>query len=526
LQNNQRFDEEWSDDRATPGETSSTATRENNGAGTTTINEYKLFVGGLCYATGHESLRKYFGRFGEVSKAQVMYNRTTKASRGFGFVLFSDADAVEKVLTEGTVHVVDGSDVEVKRCRRENFKSRHMQASRPYDSAHSTEGYSAAHKPGDVMAYSKADSAGDCINRYKVFVGGLSYVTGNEVLRQYFSKFGEVVSAEVMYNRSTRASRGFGFILFKYPESVDQVLEQGNLHVVHGNHVEVKRCRRSPTEISNIRRFGKYSRAASQHAGGMVVGDHGQNHPMQAHHARQMHHHPPDQQQQQYAPQMRYPVYGNQQQPFHNPLGSQQHPDGSVGPVPPSAVSAQFYPPSDTSPWESSAQNAAASYGYNDAYNMQQGGPPTPPIQLNSTFGSLSLSSSRPAHHNQLPQPFLPPSVAAALAVVEDNGENAAASSKKPNDGISGILATLDLSKYAEIFEKEEVSDLKTLSMLSDEDLKVMGVPKGPRVKILEYVSRIGGDSESAPLSWLDGYFPGMPGMSQSFQKSSMDDAK
>ena len=187
-----------------------------------------------------------------------MYNRTTKASRGFGFVLFSDPTAVEKVLMEGSVHVVDGSDVEVKRCRRENFKARHVQGPRHYDSspAPPNEGASVVNN----VETSEDSTSGDCINEYKVFVGGLSYVTGNDVLRQYFSKFGEVVSAEVMYNRSTRASRGFGFILFKNATSVDQVLQQGHLHVVHGNHVEVKRCRRSPSEISNIRRFGKYSR--------------------------------------------------------------------------------------------------------------------------------------------------------------------------------------------------------------------------------------------------------------------------
>ena len=214
----------------------------------------------LC--DSHESLRKYFSRFGEVSKAQVMYNRTTKASRGFGFVLFSDPTAVEKVLREGTVHVVDGSDVEVKRCRRENFKARHIQGSRHYDSSPPIDGPN-----GGKVSYEKGHNnsgaeagTGDCINEFKVFVGGLSYVTGNDVLKQYFSKFGEVVSAEVMYNRSTRASRGFGFILFKEPDSVNKVLQQGNLHVVHGNHVEVKRCRRSPSEISNIRRFGKYAR--------------------------------------------------------------------------------------------------------------------------------------------------------------------------------------------------------------------------------------------------------------------------
>lgn len=41
--------------------------------------------------------------------------------------------------------------------------------------------------------------------------------------RAYFEKYGKVVSAEVMFNRETHKSRGFGFIVFE--------LEQGAVRV-------------------------------------------------------------------------------------------------------------------------------------------------------------------------------------------------------------------------------------------------------------------------------------------------------
>ena len=50
------------------------------------------------YATNHVSLRKYFSAFGEVLDAEVIFNRDTKKSRGFGFVIFKDYSAVEAVL--------------------------------------------------------------------------------------------------------------------------------------------------------------------------------------------------------------------------------------------------------------------------------------------------------------------------------------------------------------------------------------------------------------------------------------------
>jgi len=78
----------------------------------------KVFVGGLLYATGNESLRHYFERYGNIKTAEVIYNRDTKKSRGFGFVVFKDFEAVQQVLSqqEQGMHVVDGKHVEVKLC--------------------------------------------------------------------------------------------------------------------------------------------------------------------------------------------------------------------------------------------------------------------------------------------------------------------------------------------------------------------------------------------------------------------------
>jgi RNA recognition motif-containing protein len=44
-------------------------------------------------------------------------------------------------------------------------------------------------------------------------------------LRKFFEEaFGEVESAQVILNRDTKKSRGFGFVVFSHPRSVDLVL--------------------------------------------------------------------------------------------------------------------------------------------------------------------------------------------------------------------------------------------------------------------------------------------------------------
>jgi RNA recognition motif-containing protein len=81
----------------------------------------------------------------------------------------------------------------------------------------------------------------ECFSKRKVFVGGLSPDTkmgkicflffsleliymniSLEHLREYFSKYGNVESATVKYDKSGR-SKGFGFVLFENPDAPDQV---------------------------------------------------------------------------------------------------------------------------------------------------------------------------------------------------------------------------------------------------------------------------------------------------------------
>ncbi|XP_025903755.1 RNA-binding protein Musashi homolog 2 isoform X1 [Nothoprocta perdicaria] len=59
-----------------------------------------------------------------------------------------------------------------------------------------------------------------------MFIGGLSWQTSPDSLRDYFSKFGEIRECMVMRDPSTKRSRGFGFVTFADPASVDKVLAQ------------------------------------------------------------------------------------------------------------------------------------------------------------------------------------------------------------------------------------------------------------------------------------------------------------
>lgn len=81
----------------------------------------------------------------------------------------------------------------------------------------------------------------DHVHGAQIFVGGLHYETRDASLQAYFEQFGPVQTAEVMFNRETHKSRGFGFVVFEAEESANAVL-QSTHHTVNGKVVEVKRA--------------------------------------------------------------------------------------------------------------------------------------------------------------------------------------------------------------------------------------------------------------------------------------------
>lgn len=58
----------------------------------------------------------------------------------------------------------------------------------------------------------------------KMFIGGLNWQTTQDGLHSYFGRFGEIAECVIMRDPVSKRSRGFGFITFSNPNSVDKVL--------------------------------------------------------------------------------------------------------------------------------------------------------------------------------------------------------------------------------------------------------------------------------------------------------------
>ncbi|KAI1710933.1 RNA recognition motif domain-containing protein [Ditylenchus destructor] len=159
-------------------------------------NNRTIFVGGLSKFTTVQSLYKHFLRFGTITGCRLARDKLTGASKDYGFVEFETVEQAKKA-SEFYSHVIDDQEVGVR------------------------------------LEIDK-----ELRQKFKLFVGGLSKETSVETLREYFSKFGDIAECAIPRN-SDNSSRGFGFVIFKSQESINDVLKL-TAHYIDNKQVDVK----------------------------------------------------------------------------------------------------------------------------------------------------------------------------------------------------------------------------------------------------------------------------------------------
>ncbi|KAK6201111.1 nuclear polyadenylated RNA-binding protein 4 [Scheffersomyces amazonensis] len=159
----------------------------------------KMFIGGLNWDTTEEGLVEYFSKYGEVIDYTIMKDSNTGRSRGFGFLTFKEPSSVDEVIK--TDHILDGKLIDPKR----------------------------------AIAREEQDKVG------KIFVGGIDPMVNEKEFNDFFSQFGSIIDAQLMIDKDTGRSRGFGFITYDSPDAVDRVTVNKYL-TLKGKAMEVKRA--------------------------------------------------------------------------------------------------------------------------------------------------------------------------------------------------------------------------------------------------------------------------------------------
>lgn len=77
----------------------------------------------------------------------------------------------------------------------------------------------------------------------KLFIGSLAWGTTDDSLQDFFSQVGTVVSANVIVDRETNRSKGFGFVEMSSEEEAKKAVEQLNGKELDGRAIVVNEAR-------------------------------------------------------------------------------------------------------------------------------------------------------------------------------------------------------------------------------------------------------------------------------------------
>ncbi|CAF0773448.1 unnamed protein product [Didymodactylos carnosus] len=163
-----------------------------------------LFVGSMNSTTTDETLRNYALQFGDITDCLVMKDRDNK-SRGFGFVTYSDIAMVDDFMAKRP-HSIDGRQIDPKR----------------------------------AMPREEQNNSDVHLTVKKLFVAGLRDGITEDILRQYFGRYGTIVETIVMKDKDGKP-RGFGFVTFDDYDPVDRVILE-RPHSIMGRQLDVRKA--------------------------------------------------------------------------------------------------------------------------------------------------------------------------------------------------------------------------------------------------------------------------------------------
>lgn len=174
------------------------------------LEDAKLFVGNLPYDMDSEKLAHLFEGAGMVEVAEVIYNRETEQSRGFGFITMSTVEEAEKAVEKYDQYDYNGRLLTVNKAA--------PRGSPPQRSPRSPQEFETS---------------------LRLYVGNLPWQVDDSRLEQLFSEHGKVTSAKVIYDRDTGRSRGFGFVTLASKTELDDAIAALDGQTLDGRAIRV-----------------------------------------------------------------------------------------------------------------------------------------------------------------------------------------------------------------------------------------------------------------------------------------------
>lgn len=175
----------------------------------------KIFVHGLNWTTTAETLRSFFGQYGEIEECKIVTDRVTGKSKGYGFILFRQRRSSRLALREPQKNI-DGRMTACQLASVGPIANAPVPPHQPPPAAPQQHQQQVPyHTPQDVLPR-------------KIFVGNVHADVNKERLYQFFSQYGEIEEGPLGFDRQTGKAKGFALFIYKSVEGARRALQEPN----------------------------------------------------------------------------------------------------------------------------------------------------------------------------------------------------------------------------------------------------------------------------------------------------------
>ncbi|KAH9615867.1 hypothetical protein KSS87_006093 [Heliosperma pusillum] len=178
---------------------------ENDEKARNSSDNGRLYVGNLPYSMTSSELSDIFSQAGQIKSVQIIYDKMTDRSRGFGYVIMKSIDEAREAIRMFDASQMGGRTVRVNFPQVPRGGERNM-----------------------IGAKFRISNQSFVDTPHKIYAGNLGWGVTTQSLRDAFADQAGFVSAKVVYDRESGRSRGFGFISFSSAEAAQSFLSSMN----------------------------------------------------------------------------------------------------------------------------------------------------------------------------------------------------------------------------------------------------------------------------------------------------------
>jgi len=211
-------------------------------------------VKNLSWNTDDSSLREFFGKFGEITRVNIL-KRDDGKSKGIGFVCFEKATEAAAAMDESKIEI-DGRTISLNWANEKKERSNDREGGRRDDrSGGRSGGYDRERRDGgrdreerdggrdggrDRSRGHREDDGGD---KFTAFLGNLGYKTTERTIREFFKDCGHVVDVRIAKQPDGK-SKGFCHVDFDSRDALDKALSSKQGTDLDGRSIKLDESKR------------------------------------------------------------------------------------------------------------------------------------------------------------------------------------------------------------------------------------------------------------------------------------------